>query len=686
MLKMTSMTIVLLTIGAATMAGCSSNHGASAANEGGTNDRSTIASGAPYRAPAWATADHFLGRVDPSSRLTVHVHLAMHDEEGARALLRDVSDPASQSYGHFLTTEEYNARFAPSSEDVAVVRAHLEASGLSIAHVPSNRAYIEVEGPVSAIETAFGTRLGRYSHADGERHSPLEAPTLPAAVSGRVRSVLGLSTPPRAKPARTRKKPPSAGAAATPTCSTYYGEYRGTTSDPPFGRGYEDPLPLALCTDSGYSPAQLRQAYGFAQAVAEGLDGRGQTVATIDAWQAPTFLSDVETYASQQVPPQPFIAGQLITRWTPGVATPEPPDDNWEPEQDLDVEAVHAIAPGATIAYTAAQSDSEPDLLAAFNYVVADNLASIISFSAGWPESQETESAAWESMAIQAGLKGIGLYSGSGDYGDWVLLGGLPAPTATFPNSLPEFTSVGGTSLALGRDGERVFELGFEQGISQILPTECGGDWAIGPTCPGDGGVPYDGGAPEGGSVAWWPANPGGYYGGAGGGPSVFFAQPSYQRGVVPPSIAGVRSPMRVTPDVAMLADWSIGFMVGITFQGQYQVVPVGGTSLSGPLFAATIALAQQTHGHRYGSGNAAFYRAANRGGFRDIAPAERPQADLYPATLAVPYPLYDAYGEDYLVAFDYHGPENTLATAVGYDDVTGVGAPAGAAFLAALP
>ena len=674
-MKSIRMTIGVLALAA--LAGCSSGSGASGGNRVTTLERVAIAS---FQRPAWASADTYAGRVDPSERVTVQVHLAMHDEAGARALLAEVSNPSSPAYGRFLTTDEYNARFAPSPEDVAVVRAHLEANGLTVVHVPANRAYVEASGVASAIEAAFGARLGRYAHGRALRRAPLDPPTLPADVAARVHAVLGLSTPPRATPAHARRKAIPAQVGAAPTCSSYYGQYLDT-SDPRFGTDYPPTLPLALCT--GYTGAQLQQGYGLDRVIAAGLDGSGETVATVDAWMATTFQSDVDRYAAEEVPPQPFKAGQLITRWTPGAPTVEPPDDDWGPEQALDVESIHAMAPGATIAYTAAQSDSEPDLLAAFHYIIANDFASIISFSAGWPESMETESSTWELMAIQAGLKGIGLYSGSGDAGDWVLLGGTSSPNATFPNSLPEFTSVGGTSLALGRDNERVFELGFEEAISQIVPPGCGGVWPNGPVCE-DGGID-DAGVLVGGG-AWWPAAPGGYYGGAGGGPSAFFAQPSYQRGVVPASIAGGSSPMRVAPDVAMLADWSIGFQVGVTYGGQYGIFPLAGTSLSGPLFAATVAIAQQLHAHRYGAGNATFYAAAARGAFRDIAPAAQAQADVYPAALVSPDPLYDANGENYLATFDYHGPDNSLATREGYDDVTGLGAPNGESFLLALP
>ena len=57
------------------------------------------------------------------------------------------------------------------------------------------------------------------------------------------------------------------------------------------------------------------------------------------------------------------------------------PDPGWWEEQTLDVEAAHAIAPGATIVAVAAQSESDQDLVAAVNLIIEQKLANIVSNS-----------------------------------------------------------------------------------------------------------------------------------------------------------------------------------------------------------------------------------------------------------------------------------------------------------------
>ena len=179
----------------------------------------------------------------------------------------------------------------------------------------------------------------------------------------------------------------------------------------------------------------------------------------------------------------------------------------------------------------------------------------------------------------------------------------------------------------------------------------------------------------------WGPPAPGGFYGGAGGGTSQLYLQPTWQKGVVPNSIAtfdpnltGPGAASRVVPDVGMLADPYTGYLIGQTdpVAGVYGEFPIGGTSLATPLFTASIALAQQYAGRHFGSANPLLYKAAKSGALRDITPTKTLQA------VAIP-----TYG--YLATFAYSGPENILNVAVGFDDETGLGAPNGTSFLKAL-
>jgi subtilase family serine protease len=598
--------------------------------------------------PAWATSKSYVGPVDGSTSVSLQVHLAMHDAAGAKALLARVSDPDDALYGHFLSDADFAAQFGPTADDVAAVRAHLEGHGFTVSLVPANNAFLSVQGTASNVEAAFGTTLGRYQVDGVVKQAPTAAVTLPAAVASRVLTVLGLSTPRVMKTnlAYQAGDGPEAAASAA-TCSEWFGQVPDTT-DPAYGGGYPSPLTYTPC---GFHPPQLRQAYGIDALVRGGNDGTGQNIAIVDAFVPPTLVADAQTYFANNDADYPLASSQISVQWGPG--TQGPVDKGWYGESALDVEAVHAMAPGAHIAYVGAVSADDQDLIAAVNSVITGHLATIVSNSYDdleqGPEAPASY-AAWQNVAIQAGLKGIGLYFASGDSGD-ESPNNNGTPTVDFPASLAEVTGVGGTTLGVGATGQTLFQVGWEDGQSALQAP--------------------DGGAPDAGE-SWVPGPPGAYGFGAGGGVSVLYLQPSWQKGIVPASLSTFLGAVdRTVPDVAMDADPYTGYFIGMTSprSGVYRESDIGGTSLATPLFSATMALAQQYTGKKFGQANAALYKASKSGAFTDIAPG---------ALEAVTY-------GGYAVTFDYHGAGNTNATAVGYDTATGLGAPDGTKFFKAL-
>ncbi len=611
--------------------------------------------------PAWATAANQVGRVAASDPISIQVHLQLKDLARAEAELAELADPESPRYAQWLTDEQFAAEYGPSDQDVAAVRAHLEQFGITVKFIPGNRTYIQAEGTAAQIEAAFSTQLGLYKVGEQVKRAPIADVVMPAALQSRVSAVLGLSSPVLYAPhaykrgaiarqqaiAMVQAKNPHPYASNGPqSCSEWFGQIKDT-ADPTYP-GYA-PLSYAPC---GYKPGQIRSAYGFTNIVRRGNDGHGQSIAIVDAFLSPTLLTDAQTYAANNDPDYPLDAKQLVTLWAPG--TPQTPDTGWYGEQTLDVEAAHAIAPGAKIVAVAAQSAYDQDLIAAVNLVIDQHLGSVISNSYGMVEQGSyTDFLAWKAVFAQAGLKGIGIYFSSGDAGDnsQGFFGPQP-PSADFPASSDLVTAVGGTSLALGQTGALTWELGWETGASFLQPA-----------------VTTDMGTTP---ASWNPSPPGTFVFGAGGGYSVIYEQPKWQRGVVPDATAVVANiARRLTPDVGMLADPITGFIIGQTDPNThtYSESAIGGTSLACPLFAATIAVAQQHAKRTFGFANPLLYKRRATA-FRDIVPNNVPQAAALP--------LSD--GSVAAVTFDF--PGLTIKTGAGWDSVTGLGAPNGQAFI----
>lgn len=193
---------------------------------------------------------------------------------------------------------------------------------------------------------------------------------------------------------------------------------------------------------SGYTPQQIRTAYGFDQiAFSNGRagDGSGQTIAIVDAYDDPNIASDLATFDAQfgLAAPPSFVK-----------ATPQGrPKANagWDLEIALDVQWAHAVAPAANILLVEARTNSFSNLLDSVNYA-AQNGASVISMS--WGGNEFSSEASYDSYFQQAGVSYV---ASAGDSGGVV----------EYPAASPQVLSVGGTTLALNSDNTWAGETGW---------------------------------------------------------------------------------------------------------------------------------------------------------------------------------------------------------------------------------
>ena len=448
-------------------------------------------------------------------------------------------------------------------------------------------------------------------------------------------------------------------------CSGYYGQRAAKRVPDAFGGRN----PLAVC---GYTPEQLRFAYGVTQAH---LRGAGVTVAIVDAYASPTMLADANRYAMNHserlLTPAQYreITPPSYNHLNDGVC--EAPS-SWAVEEALDVEAVHAMAPQANIVYVAAASCDDTDLMAAVQKVVDQHLATIVSNSwGGVPHSvygneDPATMAAFSALFQRGGQQGISFLFASGDCGaadPSVDCGaGSARPQTEYPAQDPWVTAVGGTSLAIGPFDDYGGEAGWGDRRSVLAP----------------------------GGQAWTPAaGRGRWRFGGGGGTSEDVPQPAYQAGVVPDVLStklmtGAKAPrpMRVVPDVALAADPMTGFMIGVTEKQpngrtEYGESEIGGTSLASPLFAGLMADAQQGAGHPFGFLNPALYAKATSGAFNDVTSASfgssEPGPPRPPATVV---DLGDDSAGLHQARLYQMGDDGLLKTRPGFDDVTGLGSP----------
>jgi subtilase family serine protease len=178
----------------------------------------------------------------------------------------------------------------------------------------------------------------------------------------------------------------------------------------------------------GYTPAQLRHAYGFDKLTGTGV---GQTIALVEVAGSPTLQSDLNAFSTKFSLPQ-----TTVTVATPLGAAAK--DAGWALETSLDVEWAHAIAPGAKLLVVVSPSASLSALLSCVDYAAAH--ATAVSMS--WGGSEFNGETSYDSHFNKAGVT---FTAASGDDG-----GGTEWPAAS-----PYVIGVGGTTLHLDASGNR---------------------------------------------------------------------------------------------------------------------------------------------------------------------------------------------------------------------------------------
>ena len=188
----------------------------------------------------------------------------------------------------------------------------------------------------------------------------------------------------------------------------------------------------------GYSPAQLRTAYGLTTRSTA-------TVAIVDAYAHPNAAVDLAAYRSRfSLPVLGSIGGPVLTQVNQsGGPTLASPNTGWGQEEMLDLEMVSAICPTCNILYVGANSASFNDLGAAVDQ--AATTAGVVAVSNSYGGGESLLTTAYASHYSHANVA-ITVSSGDSGYG------------AQVPAAFNTVTAVGGTTLNLNAGGSRASE------------------------------------------------------------------------------------------------------------------------------------------------------------------------------------------------------------------------------------
>ncbi len=627
------------------------------------------------------------------SHLNAMVLVHQQNSNGLLQYAREVSDPSSPNFRHFLTPQQIGERYGASQSDYQKAAQYFLSNGLAVGGWPQHML-LSVAGDQSQFERAMGTKFAVYSKNGQQFIAPTGTPhfTTKVPVDGVGRIV------------------------------TYNPMHSYLVPAPPrAGAGFA----------TGFSPSQVANAFDFTGAYGAGFDGTGITIGIIgtgpidvggtsgdkdlDAFAAATHarvahVTQVAVTANgvaaglnvsgiptappatpnpngtpAPVPGGPGFPYSNDFQTPPPVTTPTctgnlPACNPEDGEAQLDVQQTASLATGANVKFYLAYNASDcytffPNSCGAtpapsaspganagaaeigiveadaeIQQAIGDNTADVLSLSYGGGETQQfanyndyqTSFQQLQFAALTA--EGIAAFASSGDYGSAECLGPnntyLSQVCVSYPSGDDNVTSVGGVTAPLD---------GFGNLQGPMIA------WGISTQESGYGA-----------------------YSGSGGGKSTLMPAPSWQ------SAAVSGATMREQPDVSMIGDPNTGVATIMNARFSGALSGVGGTSVAAPQMAAMWALvleackANPGHGMCPPTGSGPYWRLGNASPYLYAIYKGTPVNSVTPA-LAYANVFFDVlYGDNEMQNPDKpnSAPIPGAKAMTGFDQVTGVGVP----------
>ena len=522
--------------------------------------RVTAAPSPGTQAPPSLHGFRALGAAPPDLPVLATFALPLRNVAALDSLVMQVSDPASPNYRHFITPAQAQRDFLPTAAYGSLL-SYLKERGFQVV-LTALDSEIVVEGTAGKFQSTFGATIDTFTNGTYSYYATTGASTFGGAYLYASNATLLF-----AKPAFSPMSSP--GSNVTFTTSTI-------------------------------TAKQLQPVYNATSFYSRGETGAGQTIGLFDFYGSPTVAGDLKQFDSQFGFPDATLNVIPVGPYDPSLGA----NVGWSTEVALDVEASHAMAPGAAIDLYVA--NGALPLSVPLAKIVQDDRVTSLSQSFGifeWYYSLSAFLGGPAFVALNAiipdqyyalgSAEGITFTASTGDGGGSGYSSG-PEGDLEYPASSPFVTAVGGT---------QTYFAGSAGGASSFTQTA----WS---------------------NIGFVPdlVNEGG----GGGGVSILEPKPWYQSSqATPPSYPDGR----MNPDLSLQA--GVDPATAIVDSGK--LVGEGGTSESSPLLAGLLTLAAQSVGGSLGLINPFLYNVGND-------PAEY-QKGFAPVTFGYIIPWEASYG-----------------------------------------
>lgn len=503
-------------------------------------------------------------RLAPTRNVQFDVFLPLQHAAELDALIQAQQDPGSTSYHKWLKPSEFEQRFGASAATRDAVQKELAAYGMSV--TASGSRHLHVSGAARSVEQAFSSTLVEKTAANGVKTMSLAAgASSPAALASSRAVVVGLSNTIRMRPQSMKL----------------------------------EKIDNRYSNEGPYWFDDLKQAYEWPSIKV--LSGKGATIGVL--MSGGYNPADTKAYFGHEKLAVPHYS---VVNISGGAAYN--PNSSGTFEAALDLQQTGGMAPDADIILYSIPDLSDSNIIAGLVTVIESNTVDILSMSFSGAEVFYTAAynggqsylgflQVYDDLFKQGNAQGMTFVASSGDFG------ARPAPpiacfaanatpdcgtavlSAESPASSPHVVGVGGTNL--------VTTMSTSNLNSKYLSEAAFGD-------------PYSG-DPNYGTQAT------GFEWGSGGGTSIYFKKPAYQK------LLDTGSSYRTVPDVSLhMGGCPQGAVTPCGPQRSADVLALNGglygvigTSASAPDFAGLLALKVQSTKGRLGNENFDIYSLA---------------------------------------------------------------------------
>src|SRR5436190_2840490 len=221
---------------------------------------------------AYASKSQLLANTQVNQTISLAIGLNLRNTANLATYLREITDPHSPLYRHYLNPTSFAALYGPLPQSEAAISAFLRSQGFKITATYPNHLIIDAVGNVAQAQHAFQVQINNYRSPAGQLFfANANPPSMPVQLAPLVAAVSGLDNTvqyhrnPLAPGKATVRLGTSSSASPTSTSASLL-----------------CPKPGSSMIPTSYSPSQVATAYDFTKLYNAGFMGEGQTVGLLE--------------------------------------------------------------------------------------------------------------------------------------------------------------------------------------------------------------------------------------------------------------------------------------------------------------------------------------------------------------------------------------------------------------------